>query len=70
MRENEHQISLFKNEELIKDKILLVPTYKKAVTQYLLMIKTVKFEISEEDFEVLKSFASQALDDRVLIDEI
>ncbi|MEM2174628.1 MAG: DEAD/DEAH box helicase family protein, partial [Candidatus Micrarchaeia archaeon] len=31
-KEDEHQISLFENEEAIKDKILLVPTYKKADT--------------------------------------
>ncbi len=64
-REKEHKISLSKNEEAIKGKILLVPVYKKVENPNIDKIRA-KYEISREDFEVLKSFVSQ-LDDRVLI---
>lgn len=66
-KEDEHQISLFENEEAIKDKILLVPTYKKAEHPISLKRKDgIKFDISQEDFEAIKNFI-QAFDDRVLL---
>ncbi len=66
-KEEEHTITLYKNEEAIKDKILLVPTYKEVKEPIFMNRKDIaKFEISEEDFEMLKSFV-QSLDERVLL---
>ena len=66
-REEEHNLSLFVNEAR-KDKTLLVPTYK--TTNYPVFrsneqIK--KFEISREDFELLKKFVEYIQDDRVFL---
>ncbi len=65
IREKEHKISLSRNEESIKNKILLVPIYKKVENPNIDKIRA-RYEISKEDFEMLKRFISQ-LDDRVLI---
>jgi hypothetical protein len=66
-REEEHQISLFINEKVKKDKLLLVPTYKLADQPLLITKRTIKFEISKEDLELLKKFRDFIQDDRVLL---
>jgi hypothetical protein len=65
-KENFHKISLFVNEEYIKDKLLLIPVYK--VSDKLLMEKRnlSKFETSQEEFNLLKEYF-EYVDDRIIL---
>ncbi len=65
-REGEHQLSLFINYEAKKFK-LLVPTYKLANRRLLETGEQVKFEISNQDFDLLKKFIGYVSDDRVFL---
>jgi len=66
-REGEHQLSLFINYEAKGDKPLLVPIYKSADYPLLKKKEQIKFEISKDDFELLKKFCNFIQDDRVLL---
>jgi hypothetical protein len=66
-REGEHQLSLFINYEAKGDKPLLVPIYKSADYPLLKKKEQIKFEISKDDFELLKKFCDFIQDDRVLL---
>jgi uncharacterized membrane protein len=66
-KEEEHQLSLFENYEAKIDKLLLVPTYKQAEYPLLKEKEQIKFEISENDFEILKRFAEFISDDRIFL---
>lgn len=59
------KISLFKNEEKIKEGILLIPKYKDAEKR--IFQENIKFEISENDFEKIKNFNEFINDDRILL---
>ncbi|MEO0114451.1 MAG: DEAD/DEAH box helicase family protein [candidate division WOR-3 bacterium] len=65
-REGEAQLSLFVNYEA-KKQPLLVPTYKQADYPILKSEKKVKFEITEDEFALLKSFLNFVDDDRILL---
>jgi len=65
-REGEAQLSLFENYEARKHK-LLVPTYKSADSPILKTGEPIKFEISTNDFEILKKFNEFILDDRIFL---
>jgi len=66
-REKEHNLSLFVNEAR-KDKTLLVPIYKTAKDPIFRSNEQIKkFEISREDFELLKNFVEYIQDDRVFL---
>jgi hypothetical protein len=66
-REGEHQLSLFINYEAKGDKPLLVPIYKSADYPLLKKKEQIKFEISKDDFELLKKFCNFIQDDKVLL---
>ncbi|ADC89917.1 type III restriction protein res subunit [Thermocrinis albus DSM 14484] len=62
----EASISLYKNEDAINGKLLLIPKYKKA--GYLLVEKREppKFEISKEELDLVKKYVN-SIDDRILL---
>ena len=66
-REGEHQLSLFINYEAKGDKPLLVPIYKSADYPLLKKKEQIKFEVSKDDFELLKKFCDFIQDDRVFL---
>ncbi len=65
-KENEHEISLDRNDEVIKDKILLIPVYEEADCLLAEKKTQSKFVISENDFDLFKKFVGD-LDDRILL---
>ena len=65
-REGEYQLSLSVNDEAKKNNVLLVPTYKEAGYPLLNKREIPKFEISNEDFNLVKKFV-ELTDDRVLL---
>jgi len=65
-KEGESQLALFINKEARKLK-LLVPVYKRALSPVVMSEKPIKFEISEEDFNILNKFLQYIPDDRVLL---
>lgn len=65
-REGGAQLTLFKNDEVQKYK-LLVPTYKLAEQPLVKNKEIVKFELSENDFNLLKKFLEFIPDDRILL---
>lgn len=65
--EYEYPISLFVNEEIKKDKLLLVPVYKEADYSLTTKERKIKFEISNREFDILKRFIDFIEDDRILL---
>ncbi len=65
-REGEVQLSFFVNDQVQKQK-LLVPVYRPAAYPILKTGKQTKFDISDEDFEILNKFIQFIKDDRVLL---
>ncbi|MEO0118876.1 MAG: DEAD/DEAH box helicase family protein, partial [candidate division WOR-3 bacterium] len=67
-KENETQISLSVNPVVKKNKYtLLIPVYESTNNSFLKNNNQVKFEISNEDFEMLKKFIEFIEDDRILL---
>jgi len=66
-KEKRQQLSLFKNEDTIKDKLLLVPRYSKSDYPLMRDRELSKFPISEHDFSTLNKFINYIPDDRVLL---
>ncbi|MBC7194997.1 MAG: DEAD/DEAH box helicase family protein, partial [Caldisericia bacterium] len=66
MREGENQISLFENEEA-RGYPLLVPVYKSADYPLFKQKEMPKFEISYEEFKVIKNFIDFIKDERVFL---
>jgi len=64
--EGENQLSLYENCEARKHK-LLVPTYKKADYPLFKIKKQTKFQISNNDFQLLNEFINFLSDDRVIL---
>ncbi len=65
-KEGETQLSLFINPEAKKFK-LLVPTYKRAESPILKTVEQIKFEISDQDLDLLKRFVDFISDDRIFL---
>lgn len=65
--EGEIKLSLFINEEVKNDYPLLVPIYKQAEYPVLKIKKQTKFEISDNDFDLLKKFVDFIENDKVLL---
>jgi superfamily II DNA or RNA helicase len=65
-KEGEFQISLYVNDKAQKQ-ILLVPAYKDAENPLLKETKQIKFELSEKDMQILKSFIEYVNDDRIIL---
>jgi len=60
------QVSLFKNEERIKDNVLLIPKYQESIKSVFEQ-EEIRYEISEKDFNSLKEFNQFLTDDRILV---
>ena len=60
------QVSLFKNEERIKNNVLLIPKYQESIKSVFEQ-EEIRYEISEKDFNSLKEFNQFLTDDRILV---
>ena len=65
-REGEAQLSLFVNKEIGKHR-LLIPTYKLADYPLIKKRKLTKFEITQNELEIIKRYAEFISDDRVFL---
>ena len=64
--ESKRKLSLFKNEERIKDEIILIPRYKFLGRKKFELEEKSRYSINESDFKSVQNFV-QFMDDRVLL---
>jgi len=66
-KEDIQQLSLSINEDAIKNKRLLIPTYKPADQPLIEQRQLAKFEITKDEFILLKKYVEFVNDERVLV---